>query len=1108
MMWGAPNFDRRGSIWVDVVNQYALRVLNDGQPTRLDEATGEVSHIDLTLASSDIASLIEWNTEKDLHSSDHFPIYLTMNNMRIPATDLPPLFTGWNTRRANWTEFQEWCDFRFDPDMGIENCDLLTQQIIESAKLFIPCRNGNGKYKCPWWTDECKEALKERKRAQNRMRRDPYSLFLRIEYRKQKAKTRQILRSAQVNSWHELLSVFNHRTPVNRLWEILRRFTNKTRISKPFPVLINNGQVVDEHVEVANTFAQFFADLSSRSNYPESFLRHERVLADTLPDFGNDNVEDYNEPFTIRELMQAINRSGSTSVGPDMIHYDFFRHLQDQQIAELLALYNYIWTNDTLPESWRHSYIIPVLKPGKDCSQVSSYRPIQLTSCMCKVLERMVAKRMSWYIEKYELLSEHQCAFRRGKSTVDHLVRIDSHVRDGFLHHDSTLGVFLDIKSAYNMVSPNVLLHRMHHIGFRGHLMQFVKNYLTNRTFQVRCGALSDVFRQDYGVVQGGVISPLLFNIAIDSLIDVVPSNISIAVYADDCTIWTQGKRIPNLFQEIQQALTKIGHWALTNGFTFSAAKSKAILFRRGRKRLNPATLPTLKLSNERILLDEQVKYLGVILDARLNLSSHMEYMKGKALKRMAVLKSVAGKRFGADRTVLLRMYSSLVRPILDYGSHILDGPGNRRSKSLEPIQNSCLRIAAGALRTSPVRALQVETNVPPLEIRRQELLIRYYLKVRGDKQHQCHNMMNHVTEDRTYEDLSERYLQRVAGLPIVYRLRKTFLDWNYEPPEVTANTEGTIPPWKLADVHTIKVMSDKNKATDIDIQTEFHDITDRFPGHRLFFTDGSKMNNSVGCAFTLNNAFFSFRLPAYVTVYTAELFAILAAIEYIRENRVVKALICTDSLSAVNAMASQNRDHPILVSIMELYHMNQRNVQCSILWVPGHKGISGNVRADYWARRAHLKPNITPIKVGYREYIPQLKRSAVEAFARLWREYRQTQLKLIKPSTGKWYSSVRHNRQEEVVLCRMRLGHTVMTHSHIMDRIPAPICDRCGVQLDIQHMLLDCRKFIMARQSMSFIFRTAGVPMNMGTLLGNVNIAILDALFLFLRECDLFDKL
>ena len=115
----------------------------------------------------------------------------------------------------------------------------------------------------------------------------------------------------------------------------------------------------------------------------------------------------------------------------------------------------------------------------------------------------------------------------------------------------------------------------------------------------VRSGVLSDTFDQEYGVVQGGVISPLLFNIAIDSLMDVIPRDVSAAIYADDCTIWAQGRTKPLVFQKIQRALTRIGEWAVLNGFLFSSAKSNAILFRRDLKRVDPRQYPTLKLDDQ-----------------------------------------------------------------------------------------------------------------------------------------------------------------------------------------------------------------------------------------------------------------------------------------------------------------------------------------------------------------------------------------------------------------------------------------------------------------------------------------------------------------------------
>ena len=1109
-LWGSNHCDQRGLIWMDIVNNYDIRILNDGQPTRLDEATGDVSHIDLTLASSDIAHMFDWNTDKDLHCSDHFPIHIRDCRSSSPIS-LPPIFAGWNVKKADWAMFTQHCDLQFAENLGLENCATMTQTIIDAALNYIPVRNGNSKYQCPWWTNDCREAIRNRRRAQNRMRRDPHSLFLRLEYRKVKAQTRRIIKQAQRSSWRELVSMFHHRTPMNKLWDILRKFSHKTRITKPFPVLVQDDRVIDDPTAVANAFGQFFEDLSSPGNYPQDFLDRERDLLASMPNFASDNQESYNREFTLQELKAAINRSGSTSVGPDRVHYDFFRHMTDTQLYQVLRMYNYIWMNELFPMEWRHSFLIPVLKPGKDANLVASYRPIQLTSCMCKVMERMIGKRLTWCVEHYHLLTKYQCAFRSGKSTADHLVRLDSHVREGFLHHASTLAVFLDIKSAYNMVSPTVLLHRMHNVGFRGHLMHFIQNFLQDRTFQVRCGTLSDIFKQDYGIVQGGVISPMLFNLAIDSLGDVLPPGVSYAIYADDVTIWVQGRRVPHLYRKLQRALNCIGEWASSTGFAFSPAKSSAILFRRSLRRVDTALCPPLCINNNAIPMVEEVKYLGVILDSRLNLHSHVEYVKSRVQQRMSILKCVAGKSYGADRIVLLRMYKAMIRPILDYASFILDGPNNRRVESLETLQNVCLRVVTGALRTSPIRALQVDTDTPPLSVRRKELLLRYFLKVLSDDDHPCHHLSDLTAFEEGYRGLSDRYLRRVSGFPVCLRLQRLLVEFRYELPTDVAKPISRLAPWILPDFPTVMLTNrDKASRTTIDVQTAFQTLISEHPGHRILYTDGSKRHQSVACAFTINNAFFSFKLPDGLSVYTAELAAILEALKFVRTHRIVRSLICTDSQSAVKALSRATMDrHPLVASILELHYQTSTNgLACTLVWIPGHSGITGNVRADYWAGKAHDKPQVTRVAVGHHEYVPAVRRCARAHFAMLWQEFRHTQLKAIKPDIGPWMSSRRDSRREEVVLCRLRLGHTLLTHSYILDRAPPPYCDCCRCIINVEHVLLDCQRYHVKRQPLRQACRDADLPFTVTTLLGDTNPVVLDAVFSFLRECELQDRL
>lgn len=173
-----------------------------------------------------------------------------------------------------------------------------------------------------------------------------------------------------------------------------------------------------------------------------------------------------------------------------------------------------------------------------------------------------------------------------------------------------------------------------------------------------------------------------------------------------------------------------------------------------------------------------------------------------------------------------------------------------------------------------------------------------------------------------------------------------------------------------------------------------------------------------------------------------------------------------------------------------------------------GSQGIVGNVRADFLAKKAHERTDVLVIGVGHREFVPAVRKCVYDLFSKLWQEYRPTQLKQIKPITGGWASCVRKCRREEVILCRLRLGHTRLTHSHVIDHDPPPMCDICRCRLDVQHMMLDCRKFTAARRCLSRLSRDVGVVLSLEFLLGNNDTVIIDALFRFLRQCDLYDKL
>ena len=158
--------------------------------------------------------------------------------------------------------------------------------------------------------------------------------------------------------------------------------------------------------------------------------------------FKSQNNEIYNKDFNLDELVEAIQLSHDSATGPDEIHYQMLKHLPDTSLETLLNIFNYIWTTGKFPEDWTLATIIPIPKPGKDPAEPNSYRPIALTSCLCKTLERMINKRLTWFLESNNHISRFQSGFRSDRSTTDNLVRLETFIRDAFIKKEHVVAVF------------------------------------------------------------------------------------------------------------------------------------------------------------------------------------------------------------------------------------------------------------------------------------------------------------------------------------------------------------------------------------------------------------------------------------------------------------------------------------------------------------------------------------------------------------------------------------------------------------------------------------------------------------------------------------------
>lgn len=371
-------------------------------------------------------------------------------------------------------------------------------------------------------------------------------------------------------------------------------------------------------------------------------------------------------------------------------------------------------TNNFFPEKWREAIIIPILKPNADKTNAQNYRPISLTNVLCKVVEKMVNKRLNWYLESNKILTNSQCGFRKKRSTIDQIVTLTSEIQSAFYHNQYLTAIFFDIKKAFDTTWRHHILRSLKSEGIDGNMLHFIQDFMKDRTYKVKYnGYISDRKIQKNGVPQGSTLSPTLFLLAINKITNYIPPLVQTSLFADDLVIYCRGKNITSLQQRLQQTINNLETWTQETGFCFSTTETKAIHFTKARKNYQK---PKLKINSNDINFVDTIKFLGIHFDRKLSWRQHIKDLKVDCLKRMNIIKSLSNHDWGSDQQILLKIYNTLIRSKMDYASTAYSTAQAHLLKEIDTIHNTAVRLIIGAFRTSPVlsmlRSMSTSTQI------------------------------------------------------------------------------------------------------------------------------------------------------------------------------------------------------------------------------------------------------------------------------------------------------------------------------------------------------------------------------------------------------------
>ena len=246
-------------------------------------------------------------------------------------------------------------------------------------------------------------------------------------YNKISAKFKKEVIQGRIISWRKYVSDLSNNTPVQKIQEKFRKI-NGTQAKPPRHAILKDGKRILDPKEISNIIGENLANVSSNNNLDEHFRTKKNSIE--LITINFETIEDiyYNRKFNMEELEYALLNSNKSAPGGDNICFEMICHLAPLAKSYLLQFYNHLWLRNLFPDEWRKAIIIPIPKPGKDPSNVNNYRPISLTSCLCKLLEKMVNARLTWHIRENKILTPTQFGSQCNRSTLDSLSNLEDHV--------------------------------------------------------------------------------------------------------------------------------------------------------------------------------------------------------------------------------------------------------------------------------------------------------------------------------------------------------------------------------------------------------------------------------------------------------------------------------------------------------------------------------------------------------------------------------------------------------------------------------------------------------------------------------------------------------
>jgi hypothetical protein len=474
----------------------------------------------------------------------------------------------------------------------------------------------------------------------------------------------------------------------------------------------------------------------------DKFYEHFKSLTSARPPDGNDNIlyatNDHpaNDEHSFAELELAISDTEiekailrlkrNKSHGPDCILNEYFIEYKDLLIPLLNKLFNRVLDTGHYPTSWSQAVIVPIHKKG-DSLDPNNYRGISLLSCLGKLFTSIINQRLLTWSEGSDIISDAQFGFKRGVSTADAIFALHTIISKTFASSKRLYCAFVDFRKAFDYVDRVKLWFKLSKCGMRGKMLTIIKSlYLNVKSCVTINGALSQSFVNNCGLMQGEVLSPVLFSLYLNDLelafvesnckpVEVKSLSLFLLMYADDLVLLSESAA--GLQTQIDSLYTYCNQW----GLEVNTEKTKILVFRKAGRVKHSFFYNDIKLDNV-----DKFAYLGVNLNYNNKFNVTEKTLSEQGRKACLALYSNT-KGHCLNQETRLSLFDCYVNSILSYASEVW---GANKGLNIEKVHLEYCRQLLGVKKSTNKVMIYSELGIYPLQYIRTYNIIKYWCKL------------------------------------------------------------------------------------------------------------------------------------------------------------------------------------------------------------------------------------------------------------------------------------------------------------------------------------------------------------------------------------------